>query len=469
MYIAHVNISKYQTLSSSFISFFVDCLPDVGSVLRRPSPLRLVAMFRDSVAGGLRVGASRLDRTASGLHATSRRGVRAVVASSAGWGWRVGAIARSVRVGWVVVVARVVARTIRLVGGVGGGGRVGDHDRGSLAVTKSDGGGLGGVRTRALGWCRRHASVDSLSDCHDSCRRAVCGLADVDCGSGRAGIFDGGGLLRLAGVGRSNRADRRVGRWNTSDAVGDGRDVGGQDVSDGERGAVVSCSAVRVDGRAVRHERGQSLGHWVSAGRVDDRGSSSRNVRGRRLSWSATALARSDGDDAGRKASLGLSSSRVSDRACRERSVSCFGGRVVLGRRRVASRVRRIATGREDTTTWVRRLSACRVQTTARVRRLAVTLAVRCSRVDRWLIVRRSWIDGRFAVRIAVRRSWIRRRLAVGVTVRCSWVQRRLAPDRAGRERRPARVRVATSGMHWHGQRRAAGSRPSRVRGGSLV
>jgi hypothetical protein len=450
----------------------------VGSVLRRPSPLRLVAVLSDSVAGRLRVGASRLGLTTSRLHVAaggldtaSGSWVRVVAISSAGRGWRVGAIFGSVGVWRECVVAGVVARTVRLVGGVGGCGGVGDHDRGGLAVTKSDGGGLCGVRTRALGWCRRHAGVDGLGHGHDSRRRAVCGLVDVDRGSGRAGIFDGGGLLRLAGVGRSNRADKRAGRWNTSDAVGDGRDVGGQDVRDGERGAVVRCSAVRVDWRAVRHERGQSLGHWVSAGRVDDRGSSSRNVRGRRLSWSATALARSDGDDAGRKASLGLSSSRVSDRACCERGVSCssFSDRVVLGRRRVASRMRRLAAGRVDTTTWVRRLSACRVHTTARVRRLAVALAVRCSRVDRWLVVRRCWIDWRLAVGITVWCSWVRRRLAVGVTVRCSWVHRRLAPDRAGRGRRPARVRVATSGMHWHGQRRAAGSRPSRVRGGSLV
>jgi hypothetical protein len=36
----------------------------------------------------------------------------------------------------------------------------------------------------------------------------------------------------------------------------------------------------------------------------------------------------------------------------------------------------------------------------------------------------------------------------------CSWVHGRLAPDRAGgrRGRRPARVRVATRGMHWHSQ-----------------
>jgi hypothetical protein len=234
-------------------------------------------------------------------------------------------------------------------------------------------------------------------------------------------------------------------------------------VSDGERGAVVGCSAVSINGRAVGHERGQGLGHWVSAGRVDDRGRSARNVRDRRLAWRTSALAISDGGHAGREASLGLRSRGISDRACRECGVCCssFGGRVVRGRRRVTSRMRRLAAGRVHTTTWVRRLSACRGHTTAWVGRLAVTVAVRCSRVDRWLIVRRCWIDWRLAMRLTVRRGWVDRRLAVGVAVRCSWVHRRLAPDRAGgarRGRRPARVRVATSGIHWHRQRRAARS-----------
>jgi hypothetical protein len=465
----HAKIRKCHMLSSSFITFFMDCLPAVGSVLRRPSPLGLVAVLRDCVAGGLRVCASRFDLTtgrlhvaACGLDAASGSWVGAVTASSAGRAWRVGAILGSVRVGRVCVGAGLVARTVRLVRGVGGGGGVGDHDRGGLAATKSDGGGLGGVRARAFGWRRRHAGVDCLGHGHDSRRRAVCGLVDVDRGSGRAGFFDGSGLIRLARVGRSNRADKRAGRWNTSDAVGDSRDVGLQNVSDGERGAVVSCSAVRVDGRAVGHERGQSLGHWVSAGRVDDRGRGSRNVRGRRLGWRTSALARGDSNDAGRQASLSLSSSSVSDRACCERSVSCssFGGRVVLGRRRVTGRVRRLAT------------AACGVHTTARVRRCAVTLAVRCGRVDRRLAMRRCWIDWRLAVTLAVRCGWVHGRFAVGVAVWCSWVHRRLAPDRAGgarRGRRPARVRVATGGIHWHRQRRAARSRPSRVRRRSLV
>lgn len=245
-------------------------------------------------------------------------------------------------------------------------------------------------------------------------------------------------------------------------------------MSDGERGAVVSRSTVCVDGRAVRHERGQSLGHWVSASRVDDRGRGAWNVRGRRLSWSTSVLARCDSYDAGRKASLGLSSRGVSDRACRKCGISCssLGGSVVLGRRGVASRVRRLATGRVHTTTWVRRLSTSGMNTAAWVRRLAVVFAVRCSRIDRWLTVRRCWVEWRLAVRLAVRGSRVDWRFAVGVAVRCSWVHRRLAPDRTGgarRGRRPAGVGVATSGIHWHSQRRAAGSRPSWVRGRSLV
>ena len=233
-------------------------------------------------------------------------------------------------------------------------------------------------------------------------------------------------------------------------------------MSDGERGAVVGCSAVSINGRAVGHERGQGLGHWVSAGRVDDRGRSARNVRGRRLDWRTSALAIGDSGDAGREASLGLRSRGVSDRACRECGVgsSSFGGRVVRGQRRVTGRVRRLAT------------AACGVHTTARVRRCAVTLAVRCGRVDRRLAMRRCWIDWRLAVTLAVRCGWVHGRFAVGVAVWCSWVHRRLAPDRAGgarRGRRPARVRVATGGIHWHRQRRAARSRPSRVRRRSLV
>jgi hypothetical protein len=189
-------------------------------------------VLRDGVAGRLRVCASRLDLTAGGLHvaasgldAAGSSWVRAMAASSAGRRWRVGAIVWSIRVGRVGVVAGVVARTVRLVGSVGGGGGVGDHDRGGLAVTKSDSYSFGGVRIRAVGGGRRHAGVDSLGHGHDSRRRAVCGLVDVDRGSGRAGFFDGSGLVRLARMGRSNGADKRAGRWNASDAVGDGRDV----------------------------------------------------------------------------------------------------------------------------------------------------------------------------------------------------------------------------------------------------
>jgi hypothetical protein len=441
--------------------------PVVGAVLLRPAPLRFITVLRDSVAGRLRVGASRLGLTAGRLHMTasgldSAGGSRvgAVAASSAGRGWRVGAILRSVRVGRVGAVAGVVARAVRLVRGVGGG--VGDHDRGGLAVTESDGGGLGGVRIRTLGRRSRHSGVDSLGHGDGSRWRAVRGLVDVDCGSGRAGLSDGSDLSRLARVGHSNRADGRAGRWNASDGVGDGRDVRGQDVSDGKRAAVICCSTVCVNRRAVGHERGQGLGHWEGAGRVDNGGLSARNVRGRRLSWSASALARSDSDDAGREASLGLGSRSVCDRACRECSVSCssFGSRVVFRRRGVASRVWRLATGRVHTT-GVRRFAACGVHTTARVRWLAVVPVVRCCRIDRGLIVRSCWVHRGLAVPLTVRRSWVDWRLAVGVAVWCSWVHRRLAPDRAGgarRGRRPARVRVATSGINWHGQRRAAGS-----------
>ena len=304
-------------------------------------------------------------------------------------------------------MAGVVAGTARLMRSVGRGGCVGDHDCGGLTIAESDGGSFSGVRTRTLGRCRRHASVDGLSDSDDSGRRAIHGLVDVDRGGGRASTFDRSGLRRLAGVGHSSRVDWRAGRGNASDAVGHGRDVRGQDVSDGERGAVVGRSAVCVDWRAAGYERSQGLGHWESAGRVDDRGRSARNVRGRRLGWGTSVLARSDGDDAGSKASLSLGSRSVSDRACGECGVSCSSlrSRVVLRWCGVASRMR-LATCRVHTTTLVRRLAACGVDTTAWVRRLAVRLAVRCG-----------WVDRRLAVRLAVRRSR---------------VNRGLAPDRAG-------------------------------------
>jgi len=186
-------------------------------------------------------------------------------------------------------------------------------------------------------------------------------------------------------------------------------------VGDRERGAEVGCSAVRVYWRAVRYERGQGLGHWECAGRVDDRGRSAWNVRGCWLGRGASALARSDGYDASCKASLGLSSRGVSNRACGKCGVGrgSLSGRMVLRWCGIASRTR-LATCRVHTTTWVRRLAARGMNATAWVRRLAVDLAVRRGGIDRWLIVRCGRVD------------W---RLAVGVAVRCSWVYWRLAPD----------------------------------------
>jgi len=211
--------NQFHVLSNSFRALSVDRLPAVRAILRRPGPLRLVVVFWDSVAGGLRVGASRLGRTASRLHmaasgldSASGCRVRAVVTSSA--------ILGPVGVGRVGAVAGVVARAIRLVRSVGGGVR--DHNRCSVAIAESNCGSFGGVRIRTFGRCRRHAGVDGLSNSRDSRRRAVRGLADVDSGSRRAGVF---GLSRLAGVAHSNRAHRRAGRWNTSNSVRDGRDV----------------------------------------------------------------------------------------------------------------------------------------------------------------------------------------------------------------------------------------------------
>jgi len=128
---------KFHMLSGSFVILFADCLPAVGAILRRPVPLRLVAVLWDSVARRLRVGASRLGLTARGCW------VGAVVTPSAGRRWWVRAIVGSVRVGRVGAVAGVVARTVGLVRSVGGG--VGDHDCGGLTVAESDGGSFGCV------------------------------------------------------------------------------------------------------------------------------------------------------------------------------------------------------------------------------------------------------------------------------------------------------------------------------------
>lgn len=116
------------------------CLPAVGAVLRRPAPLRLVAVL--SVSGGLGL-------TTTGLHVTAGN-------IATGWLWA-GAVATSSSCGewWVraVVAARSsgewrVRSVTTMTGRLVGSSVRDDYSRG-LAVTKSDGGSLGGAGSRA--------------------------------------------------------------------------------------------------------------------------------------------------------------------------------------------------------------------------------------------------------------------------------------------------------------------------------
>jgi hypothetical protein len=128
-----------------------------------------------------------------------------------------------------------------------GGWRVGrgvrDYHSGSLTISKGDGSSLSGVCAGAgagagvrsgLG---RHASVHGLSDSDvRGSRRAVGRLSEVNSGRRWAGAFNrshGGVLSGLVRVGLGDRADRCAWGRNSSDAVGDRRDVGGQHVSCG--------------------------------------------------------------------------------------------------------------------------------------------------------------------------------------------------------------------------------------------
>ena len=113
------------------------CLPAVGAVLRRPAPLRLVAVL--SVSGGLGL-------TTTGLHVTAGN-------IATGWLWA-GAVATSSSCGewWVraVVAARssgewrVRSMAVTVIAWRVGGGVRNDYGR-SLAVSKSNSGSLGGA------------------------------------------------------------------------------------------------------------------------------------------------------------------------------------------------------------------------------------------------------------------------------------------------------------------------------------
>jgi hypothetical protein len=126
-----------------------------------------------------------------------------------------------------------------------GGRRVGrgvrDYHSGSLTISKSDGSGLSGVCIGAGAGARsglgRHASVHGLSDSDvRSFRRAIGRFGEVDSGRRWASAFNrchGSVLSGLIRVRLGDRADRCARGRNSSDAVGNGRDVGGQHVSRG--------------------------------------------------------------------------------------------------------------------------------------------------------------------------------------------------------------------------------------------
>jgi hypothetical protein len=206
-------------------------------------------------------------------------------------------------------------------------------------------------------------------------------------------------------------------RWHSGDAVGDSRDIGCQNVSGGKRCAVVGLATLGEDRRAVRHEYSLCLGYRESACRVDDGGLIARNDSSCGSCRLAAMLARRHGNDTRSDASRGVSTASVSDRTCSGCSVCCCGLRVILGRDGVACSVR----------VNMRRLFASRVR----------RLAVRSSRVDRWLAVRptvwSSRVDRRLAVFPAVRCGRVDMRLAVRFAVGCCWIDRWLAPARARR------------------------------------
>jgi len=162
------SISECQTSSSSSNSS-----PVVRAVLRRPAPLRLVAVL--GVASRLGLATTRL-YMAAGHIATGWLWVRAAVvaASTGGKRW----------VGFVLVSRWRAGSSVR------------NHYSGSLTVAKSDCGSLRGVRSRAgararaRSRLRRHASVDGFGNSNiGSARGAVGGLRDIDSGSGRASAF----------------------------------------------------------------------------------------------------------------------------------------------------------------------------------------------------------------------------------------------------------------------------------------
>ena len=136
---------------------------------------------------------------------------------------------------------------------------------------------------------------------------------------------------------RNDRADGLAGTRHSGDAVNLRCGVRSQDVSSGQRGAVVGGAALCEDRRAVRHELGQSLGDWVAGGRVDDRSCVAWDVGSCRLCRFAAVLARGHSNGAGGEGSGGVSTAGDSHRAGSDGGVCCGSLCVVLWRLRLAT------------------------------------------------------------------------------------------------------------------------------------
>lgn len=209
----------------------------------------------------------------------------------------------------------------------------------------------------------------------------------------------------------ADRADRLARTRHSGDAVNLRCGVSSQDVSGGQRGAVVGRSTLCEDRRAVRHELGESLGDRIGLCRVDDRGSVTRDVGGCRLCRLAAVLARGHGNNAGGEGGRGVSATGDSHGAGGDGGVCCGSLRVVLWRLR-------LATGGPG---------ASRVRSTSGI---DWRFTVSPSGIDRGFAVRLGGMSWRLAMRF--------RGMGWGLAVSSSGIDRRLAPARVydGRVRR---------------------------------
>ena len=346
-----------------------------------------------SIASRLGLATSRLHVTArhvatgrlwaGGVATTSASRVRTVVVAVASGEWRV----------------RSMAMTGRCMGS-----SVSDNYSCGLAITKCDCGSLSGavtsvgVRARAggrLGW---HTSIHSLSDSNVR-NRAAGRLFRGDHRSVLSGSSrnDRGVLSRSS---RNDRADRLARGWNSGNAVGLRCGVRGQDVSSGQRGAVVGGAALCEDRRAVRHELGQGLSDRVAGGRVDDRGCVAWDMGSCRLCRLTAVLTRGHSNGAGGEGSGGVSTAGDSHGAGRDSGVCCGSLRVVLWWLRFdaggpASSWVRSASGIDWRLTM--RLSGINRGFSMRLGGMSWRLTVRLRGMEWRLVVSSSRIDGRLA------------------------------------------------------------------------